>query len=305
MTALGQIDRDEPMPNFAVAATDYARVEDAIHYLNRHYLDQPSLDAVAGNVGLSRYHFQRLFRRWAGISPKRYLQYLSLRHAKEALADSENVLDAGFDVGLSGPGRLHDLFVTCEAMTPGEYKAGGAGLVIRYGTRPSPFGPCLVLTTARGVCGLAFVAEGAAAPALADLGASWPRARLVGDVDMAAAFVARAFAPADSEGPIRLHVKGTNFQIQVWEALLRIPPGVVVSYRALAHHLGMPAAARAVAGAVAANPVSFLIPCHRVIRQSGVVSGYRWGQTRKQAMLGWEAARYPLGPMRPSTSAIP
>ncbi|MEE8247380.1 MAG: helix-turn-helix domain-containing protein, partial [Alphaproteobacteria bacterium] len=252
------------MPALAVAASDYARVEDAIHYLNRHYLDQPGLDTVARSVGLSPYHFQRLFRRWAGISPKRFVQYLSLAHAKEALADSESVLDAGFDAGLSGPGRLHDLFVTCEAMTPGEYKARGAGLVIRYGTEPSPFGPCLVLATARGVCGLAFVAEGAAASALAGLGASWSRARLVEDRDVAAAFVARAFAPADAEGPIRLHVKGTNFQIRVWEALLRIPPGVVVSYRALARHLarhlGRPAAARAVAGAVAANPVGFVIP---------------------------------------------
>ena len=293
------------MPALAVAASDYVRVEDAIHYLNRHYLDQPRLDTVARSVGLSPYHFQRLFRRWAGISPKRFVQYLSLEHAKEALADSESVLDAGFAAGLSGPGRLHDLFVTCEAMTPGEYKARGAGLVIRYGVQPSPFGPCLVLTTERGVCGLAFVAEDGVEPALAEFGADWSRARLVEDRDVAAAFVARAFTAADAQTPVRLHVKGTNFQIRVWEALLRIPPGFVVSYRALARHLGRPTAARAVAGAVAANPVSFVIPCHRVIRQSGVVSGYRWGRTRKQAMLGWEAARYPLCAERPSTSAMP
>ena len=196
-------------------------------------------------------------------------------------------------------------------MTPGEYKARAAGLVVRHGVHPSPFGPCLVLATERGVCGLAFVAANETAPALGELAAGWSRARLVEDRGVAAEFVARAFAPAPSGRPIPLSVKGTNFQIRVWEALLRIPPGRVVSYGALARHLGVPTAARAVAGAVAANPVSFLIPCHRVIRQSGVVSGYRWGRARKQAMLGWEAARYsePLAASacgaRPSTSAMP
>ena len=292
MTALEPIEPRISAPTLAAAASDYARVGDAIGFLNARYLDQPSLDAVARQVGLSPHHFQRLFRRWAGISPKRFVQYLTLEHAKRALADSQSVLDAGLDAGLSGPGRLHDLFVTCEALTPGEYKAQGAGLVVRHGVQPSPFGPCLVMATERGVCGLAFVTADEVEAALAELAAGWSRARLVEDRDVAAAFVARAFAPAVGDRPIPLSVRGTNFQIRVWEALLRIPPGRVVSYQALARHLGKPAAARAVAGAVAANPVSFLIPCHRVIRQSGVVSGYRWGRMRKQAMLGWEAARY-------------
>ncbi len=292
MTALQPIPGDASPPRLAAASGDYARIDAAIGYLNARYLDQPGLDAVARHVGLSPYHFQRLFRRWAGISPKRFVQYLTLEHAKRALADSQSVLDAGFDAGLSGPGRLHDLFVTCEAMTPGEYKARAAGLVVRHGVHPSPFGPCLVMATERGVCGLAFVAVDEVETTLAELAAPWTRARLVEDHDVAAGFVARAFAPAAGAGPIHLSVRGTNFQIRVWEALLRIPPGRVVSYQALAHHLGKPTAARAVAGAVAANPVSFLIPCHRVIRQSGVVSGYRWGRARKQAMLGWEAARY-------------
>ena len=292
MTALQPLAADPSPPTLAAASSDYARIGRAIDYLNAHYLDQPGIDAVARHVGLSPYHFQRLFRRWAGISPKRFVQYLTLAHAKRALADSQSVLEAGFEAGLSGPGRLHDLFVTCEAMTPGEYKAHAAGLVVRYGVHPSPFGPCLVMATERGVCGIAFVAAEAVAPALAELAAGWSQARLVEDRDVAAAFVTRAFAPAPDGRPIPLSVQGTNFQIRVWEALLRIPPGHVVSYHALARHLGKPTAARAVAGAVAANPVSFLIPCHRVIRQSGVVSGYRWGRVRKQAMLGWEAARY-------------
>ena len=291
MNALQPIASDTPAPGSTTASGDFARIDQAIGYLTARYLDQPGLDMVARHVGLSPYHFQRLFRRWAGISPKRFVQYLTLEHAKRALAESQSVLDAGYDAGLSGPGRLHDLFVTCEAMTPGEYKAQAAGLVVRYGVHPSPFGRCLVMATERGVCGLAFVAADEAAAALAELAAAWSRARLVEDDDVAAAFVARAFAPRRGDGPIPLLVRGTNFQIRVWEALLRIPPGRVVSYQALADYLGRPTAARAVAGAVAANPVSFLIPCHRVIRQSGVVSGYRWGRTRKQAMLGWEAAR--------------
>ncbi len=292
MTALQPIETDAPSRGLTAASGDYARIDRAIGYLNARYLDQPGLDAVARHVGLSPYHFQRLFRRWAGISPKRFVQYLTLEHAKRALAESQSVLDAGFEAGLSGPGRLHDLFVTCEAMTPGEYKAQAAGLVVRYGVHPSPFGGCLVMATDRGVCGLAFVGVDEAESALTGLGAAWSRARLVEDNDVAAEFVARAFAPRRSDGPIHLSVRGTNFQIRVWEALLRIPPGHVVSYQALAKVLGQPTAARAVASAVAANPVSFLIPCHRVIRRSGVVSGYRWGRARKQAMLGWEAARY-------------
>ena len=275
----------------APAASDYARVEIAMRFLNDGYLEQPSLDAVAEHVGLSPHHFQRLFRRWAGISPKRFVQYLTLAHAKRALAESQTVLDAGFAAGLSGPGRLHDLFVTCEAMTPGEYKAQGAGLEVRYGVHPTPFGPCLALTTARGICGLAFLDRDGIEPALAELVAGWPRAHVAEDRGAAAAFGARAFAPVPAGAPIPLSVKGTNFRIRVWDALLRIPPGRVVSYQALARYLGKPTAARAVAGAVAANPVSFLIPCHRVIRQSGVISGYRWGRVRKQAILGWEAAR--------------
>ena len=246
---------------------DYARIERAISYLEANYRDQPELETVAEAVGLSAAHFQRMFKRWAGISPKRFMQFLTLDHARERLADSASVLDATFDSGLSGPGRLHDLFVTYEGMTPGDFKRDGEGVEIAYGIHPSPFGPCFIGQTKRGVCALGFADEGACAAPLRDFKRRWRDARFRRDETGTAATAARIFGP--SGGRLALDLRGTNFQLKVWEALLRIPPGAIVSYDALAGALRKPGAARAVGSAVAANPVSYLIPCHRVIRKSG------------------------------------
>jgi len=267
---------------------DYRRIEQAIHWLTDHYQEQPSLGRVAEEVGLSEYHFQRLFSAWAGISPKKFLQYLTLSHAKGRLAACDSVLDAAYDSGLSGPGRLHDLFVSHEAVTPGEWKAMGRGLTLRYGWHDSPFGDCLMVATERGLCGLGFVLPEGRAATEADLLACWDQAQLVEDAAATAPYARLAFGQGG--GTLRLLLRGTPFQLKVWEALLRIPAGAVVSYERLAQHLGKPTAARAVAGAVALNPVSWLVPCHRVIRGTGMITGYRWGPARKRAILAWEAA---------------
>lgn len=272
---------------------DYRRVEAAILYLEAHYQDQPTLEEIAAQAHLSKYHFQRLFTRWAGVSPKRYLQALTLGGAKRVLGDAGSVLDATYETGLSSPGRLHDLFVTHEAVTPGEFKGLGAGLAIRYGFGVSPFGACLVAATARGVCWLSFHGADGRDAARAELQRAWPRARLSADLD-AAPLLARIFRPAgqrQDEAPIHLVLRGTPFQLKVWEALLDIPPGEVLSYGDVARRIGRPAAARAVGNAVARNPVAFLIPCHRVIRQAGGVGSYRWGAERKRTMLAWETAQ--------------
>ena len=277
-------------------ARDYARIETAILYLEEHFRDQPSLDDVAREAGLSPHHFQRLFRRWAGISPKRFGQFLTLDYAKAQLEASASVLDAAYDAGLSGPSRLHDLFVTYEAMSPGAFKQGGDGVEIAYGVHPSPFGPCFVGQTERGICALGFADDdGSDARAVrAEFECRWPAARFQEDQTATESVVARVFEGQRAAGaePLRLAVCGTNFQLKVWEALLRIPPGRITSYQALAQALGLPRSARAVGGAVAANPVSYLIPCHRVIRRSGVISNYEWGPSRKRVMLGWEAAHF-------------
>ena len=270
---------------------DYARVEQAISYLEENYRDQPELETVAEAVGLSAAHFQRMFKRWAGISPKRFVQYLTLDHARRRLADSASVLDATYDSGLSGPGRLHDLFVTYEAMTPGDFKRDGDGVEIAYGVHPSPFGPCFIGETERGVCALGFADDAASPTPLEDFKQRWRNADFREDRKLTGETAARIFAAA--AGRLALDLRGTNFQLKVWEALLRIPPGAVVSYDALAAGaLDKPGAARAVGGAVAANPVSYLIPCHRVIRKSGRFHNYYWGPERKRAMLAWEAARF-------------
>jgi len=269
---------------------DYARVEQAISYLEENYRDQPELETVAEAVGLSAAHFQRMFKRWAGISPKRFVQYLTLDHARRRLADSASVLDATYDSGLSGPGRLHDLFVTYEAMTPGDFKRDGDGVEIAYGVHPSPFGPCFIGETERGVCALGFADDAASPTPLEDFKQRWRNADFREDRKLTGETAARIFAAAG--GRLALDLRGTNFQLKVWEALLRIPPGAVVSYDALAGALDKPGAARAVGGAVAANPVSYLIPCHRVIRKSGRFHNYYWGPERKRAMLAWEAARF-------------
>ncbi|MCW5569402.1 MAG: methylated-DNA--[protein]-cysteine S-methyltransferase [Dokdonella sp.] len=274
----------------ATPVRDYERIARAIAYLRRHTARQPALAEVADHVHLSEHHFQRLFTQWAGVSPKRFLQYLTVEDAKARLAASRNVLDLAGDVGLSGPGRLHDLFVTLEAMSPGEARAGGAGLEIRYGVHDTPFGPCVIAATPRGVCGLHF-AEGDGSGE-ARLRKDWPEARLIEDRETTALIARRIFDPlaAHAGAPLALLVKGTNFQVQVWRALLRIPPGALSTYGAIAQHLGRPSAARAVGNAVGANPIGYLIPCHRVIRKTGAFSDYHWGRPRKLAMIGWEAA---------------
>ena len=277
-------------------ARDYARIEAAILFLEENFRDHPSLDDVAREAGLSPHHFQRLFRRWAGVSPKRCGQLLTLDYAKAQLEASASILDAAYDAGLSGPARLHDLFVTYEAMSPGAFKQGGEGVEIAYGVHPSPFGPCFVGQTERGICALGFADDdGSYAQAVrAEFERRWPAARFRVDQAATEAIVARIFDDGRTAGaePLRLAVCGTSFQLKVWEALLRIPPGRITSYHALAQALGLPRSARAVGGAVAANPISYLIPCHRVIRRSGAISNYEWGPARKRVMLGWEAARF-------------
>lgn len=270
---------------------DYERIEAAIHFLSENVQSQPGLEETAAAAGLSPFHFQRLFRRWAGVSPKRFLKYLTLEHAKARLAESASVMDTALDLGLSGPARLHDHFVTLEAVTPGEFKRGGSGVKIVYGLSDSPFGHCLIASTDRGVCGLGFVGDRGLGKEVARLEKSWPGASISRDDKKAGQTTSRIFAGQTGEGsPVRLHVAGTNFQIQVWRALLTIPAGGVATYGQIAAGAGRPAAARAAGTAIGANPVAWLIPCHRVIRASGVTGGYRWGPDRKRAMLGWEAA---------------
>jgi AraC family transcriptional regulator of adaptative response/methylated-DNA-[protein]-cysteine methyltransferase len=260
---------------------------DTLTWISDHFEEQPTLSDIAARAGTSPYHFQRLFSRWVGLSPKKYVQYLTLDRAKASLDASQSVLAAAFASGLSSPGRLHDLFVNVEGVTPGEYKRGGAGLIIRHGVHDSPFGPCLLMHTERGICGLAFVDEDDERQGLASMAARWPNAELVEDAAAGAELASRIFSPRSGDRlTVLLH--GTPFQIQVWEALLRIPTGAVTSYQALADSIGKPNASRAVGTANGANPVSYLIPCHRVIRKSGALGGYRWGLGRKLAMLSRE-----------------
>jgi AraC family transcriptional regulator, regulatory protein of adaptative response / methylated-DNA-[protein]-cysteine methyltransferase len=269
--------------------SDFARIERAIRFLDENAGRQPSLAEAARSVHLSEFHFQRLFRRWAGVSPKRFLQFLTVEHAKELLGERRGVLETAYQAGLSGPGRLHDLFVTLEGVTPGDWKARGAGLRISWGLHDTPFGPALIAATARGVCAIRFVA-GVVEDELARLREEWPAAELARDEAGTAAIAARAFE-REPGSALPLYVRGTNFQVQVWRALLAVPEGAVVSYEEVAERIGRPRAVRAVASAVAANPVAYLIPCHRVIRKLGAFGEYRWGAARKRVMLGWEAAR--------------
>ncbi|MFZ7125152.1 MAG: methylated-DNA--[protein]-cysteine S-methyltransferase [Desulfobacterales bacterium] len=275
-------------------SVDYERVEKAIEFLAQHVREQPALAEVSRSVGLSEFHFQRLFSRWVGISPKRFLQYLTTEYAKKLIEGSENLLDAAQDIGLSGPGRLHDLFVNCEALTPGEFKRRGEGMEIVYGIHSSPFGRCLLAVTSRGICALRFIRENHENGIVQWLQAKWPLARIVPEPDQTGRLVPLVF-PFDSNqepAPLHLFVRGTNFQIQVWKALLRIPLGKAVTYEDIARHIGLPQAARAVGNAVGANPIPFLIPCHRVIRKTGVFGNYGEGPSRKKAILGWEAVRH-------------
>ena len=278
--------------DFSHQSDNYRRIEKAIQYIEENFKSRPNLDKIAASVHLSRFHFDRLFKRWAGVSPLQFMQYLTLEFTKDKLAQSRNLLDTALDAGLSGPGRLHDLFVTFEAMTPGEFKNQGAGLDIAYGFSATPFGECLLAKTRRGICHLGFVAAGQHPAALDQLVKKWPRARLIEKNRPIGLLVQDIFDPGRSpdKAPFNLHLKGTNFQVNVWQALLRIPEGWVVSYQDIAVYLGQPKAFRAVANAIAINPVGYLIPCHRVIAKSGNIHRYRWGASRKKALLGWEAA---------------
>ena len=274
---------------------DYARIERAILFLEHNANRQPSLSEVASSAGLSEYHFQRLFSRWVGISPKRFLQFLTKEYAKQLLARSRNVLEVTYTVGLSSPSRLHDLFVTYEAVTPGEYKSRGEGLQITYGFHPSPFGECLVGMTARGVCALQFVMEGDRTASLHELQSRWERSNLEENEEATRPVATTIFDGLDDFhwNGLKLHVAGTNFQMKVWEALLRIPAGSLVSYEDIAHAIGRENSQRAVGAAVGANPVPVLIPCHRVIHKMGDLGRYHYGSARKKALIGWEAA-HPL-----------
>jgi len=267
---------------------DYARVESALRFLNRNYLHRPSLDEIASHIHLSPFHFERLFQRWAGTSPKRFLQYLTKEHAKALLRASKPLLSVAYDSGLSGESRLHDLFVSCEAVTPGEYKLQGKGVTIRYGFHPTPFGECLLAKTDRGICALRFVAAPLKRVALRELQSEWENARLVEDENETGVLCRQIFE--NTHAPFHLHLRGTNFQLKVWQALLTIPSGSLTNYGDLAAKIGAPKASRAVGSAIGRNPIAYLIPCHRVIRSLGVISGYRWGRERKQAMIGRETA---------------
>jgi AraC family transcriptional regulator of adaptative response/methylated-DNA-[protein]-cysteine methyltransferase len=273
--------------------SDYELVRSALEFIESEARQQPELAEVAAHVGLSPHHFQRLFRRWVGISPKRFLQHLTLDAAKAVLARSDSVLDASYAAGLSSPGRLHDLFVNLEAVTPGEFKAGGRDLIIRTGIHESPFGSCLLALTERGLCGLSFDDAPDCRQGLADLRAAWPAARIVEDAAATRPVFEQLFDnPAAPDRPrIDLYVRGSNFQLQVWRALLAIPPGQLDSYGEIARRIGRPGAARAVGCAVGSNPVAWLIPCHRVITSMGSFGHYRWGALRKRAMIGWELSR--------------
>lgn len=279
------------------AISDYLRIERAIRYLDRERATAPSLKDVAAHVGLSESHFQRMFTRWAGISPKRFVQHRTAEVVKQLLRERRPVLEASYEAGLSGPGRLHDLIVNAEAVTPGELRRGGLGITLRYGFHPTPFGDCLIAVTPRGICHLAFVEPITRKEAMARLEHDWPLAQIVADQDATRPAAAKAFPPPGSNRlpSLSLHVKGTNFQLKVWRALLEIPPGNVSTYGAIAKQLGDPKASRAVGTAVGSNPVSYLIPCHRVIRASGELGGYAWGPDRKRVMLARETWRGSLG----------
>ena len=278
---------------FSQTALDYERIEKAIQFIANNFHSQPNLKEIAEKIHVSEYHFQRLFSRWVGISPKRFLQFLTKEYAKTLLEKSINLLDVTYESGLTSPGRLHDLFVSCEAVTPGQYKARGQGLEIIYGYHATPFGECLLAKTDRGICSLNFVQNNDRRPVFASLEDRWQNATLIEDPDITRSFVKWIFDPSEGQKstPLHLVLSGTNFQIKVWEALIKIPMGAVVSYENVAAHIGMPKASRAVGNAVGRNPIPFLIPCHRVIRKTGVLGHYGGGPARKKAMLGWESAR--------------
>nr|WP_183789656.1 bifunctional helix-turn-helix domain-containing protein/methylated-DNA--[protein]-cysteine S-methyltransferase [Allorhizobium borbori] len=274
--------------------SDYETVRRVIEMITNDYREQPSLETIAERLGQSPTQLQKVFTRWAGLSPKAFLQAVTLDHAKRLLGQERlPLLETSFEVGLSGPGRLHDLFVTHEAMSPGEWKARGGGLTIRYGFHPSPFGLALVMITERGLAGLAFADLGGERACYEDMAQRWPNATYVEDSAATAPYAAHIFDPGkwSCEQPLRVVLIGTDFQVRVWESLLKIPLGKAVTYSDLARDIGQPTASRAVGAAVGRNPISFVVPCHRALGKSGALTGYHWGLTRKRAMLGWEAAQ--------------
>ena len=272
---------------------DYALVRRAIEFISTAWREQPSLEAIAEEVGLAPGALARLFERWAGLTPKAFLQAVTLDHARRLLAGSASLLDASLDLGLSGSGRLHDLFVAHEAMTPGDFKRGGQGLTLRYGFHPSPFGFALVMATDRGLAGLAFGDPGEEKKSLADMRSRWPEATYVEDRNGTAALAPRVFDPKEwrADRPLRVILIGTDFQVRIWETLLSIPLGRAVTYSDIACKIRKPNASRAVGAAVGRNPISFVVPCHRVVGKSGELTGYHWGLTRKRALIGWETGR--------------
>ena len=292
-TAMLSPDRIPDLAPLHAAATDYDVVRRAIAFISEHWRKQPEIEEIAHAAGVTATELHHLFRRWAGLTPKAFLQAITLDHARGLLRSSASVLDAAYEVGLSGPGRLHDLFVTHEAMSPGEWKAGGEGLTLTYGFHPCPFGTALIMATPRGLAGLAFADPGGEQAALADMQRRWPRARTVEDRARTAPLARRVFDPAHwrAQEPLRVVLIGTEWEVRVWEALLKVPMGRVTTYSGIAARVCTPAAARAVGAAVGKNPVAFVVPCHRVIGKSGKLTGYHWGVTRKCAMLGWEAGR--------------
>ena len=282
---------DRPTPNAPTdsPAEDYALVSRAIALISLDYREQPSLDDLACTLGVTPDHLSRTFRAWAGLSPKAFLQAVTLDHAKRLLGEGLPLLDASMELGLSGPGRLHDLFVTHEAMSPGAFKRGGSGETIRWGRHASPFGTAVVMATERGLAGLAFDDEETGRDGFEDLARRWPGARLQEDEAGTAPLARAAFAATPADEPLRVVLIGTDFQVRVWEALLRVPRGRATTYGAIASEIGAPKAVRAVGAAVGANPISFVVPCHRALGAGGKLTGYHWGLTRKRAMLGWEA----------------
>ena len=280
----------------SAALRDYDSVRRAIAFISEHWRQQPTVEAVADAASCTPDELHHLFRRWAGLTPKGFMQALTLDHAKGLLRGSASVLDAALDSGLSGPGRLHDLFVTHEAMSPGQWKVGGAGMTMRYGFHACPFGTALVIATNRGLAGLAFADPGDEAAALADMRSRWPNAVYVEDVHGTAALAQRIFDTKlwRPEQPLRVVLIGTDFEVRVWETLLKIPMGRAVCYSDIAQRIQSPKASRAVGAAVGKNPISFVVPCHRALGKDGTLTGYHWGITRKQAMIGWEAGQVAL-----------
>ncbi|HVY00554.1 MAG TPA: bifunctional helix-turn-helix domain-containing protein/methylated-DNA--[protein]-cysteine S-methyltransferase [Pseudorhodoplanes sp.] len=286
-------DRPGDPKALARAAADYAVVCRAIEFISKRRRDQPDIDAIADAAGVTPTELHHLFRRWAGLTPKEFLAALTLDHARALLRDSASVLDASYEVGLSGPGRLHDLFVTYEAVSPGEWKSGGEGLVMTYGFHPCPFGTALVMATPRGLAGVAIADPGKERSVLRDMKARWPMARYIEDAGLTAPLARRIFDPLQwrPDRPLRIVFIGTDFEVRVWETLLKIPMDRATTYSDIARSIGSPKAARAVGAAVGKNPLCFVVPCHRVIGKSGDLTGYHWGLTRKRAILGWEAGR--------------